>query len=294
MIDKEVLKTVRRIEISTRSTINNVLAGAYHSSYKGNGMEFSEVREYIPGDDIRAIDWNVTARTGVPFIKKYIEERELTVMLVVDASSSADFGTQKEMKGEVMATLSALLAFAAIKNNDKVGLLIFTNQVELFIPPAKGKKHVLRVIRELLYFKPQHKTTDLGAAMEHLAKILKRRSVVMMLSDFDDEDFDKELKLLRKKHDVLAIGVKDPRELEMPNAGFVELEDPETGETLLVDTGDPWFREAFAKEAIKEDKRLSAMFKKLGVDYVPIVIKEEYKDTVGPLLEYFRKRARER
>lgn len=294
MIDKEVLKTVRRIEISTRSTINNVLAGAYHSSYKGNGMEFSEVREYIPGDDIRAIDWNVTARAGVPFIKKYIEERELTVMLVVDASSSADFGTQKEMKGEVMATLSALLAFAAIKNNDKVGLLIFTNQVELFIPPAKGKKHVLRVIRELLYFKPQHKTTDLGAAMEHLAKILKRRSVVMMLSDFDDEDFDKELKLLRKKHDVLAIGVKDPRELDMPNAGFVELEDPETGETLLVDTGDPWFREAFAKEAIKEDKRLSAMFKKLGVDYVSIVIKEEYKDTVGPLLEYFRKRARER
>jgi uncharacterized protein (DUF58 family) len=292
MLDKEILKTVKRIEISTRSTINNVMAGAYHSSFKGNGMEFSEVREYVPGDDVRTIDWNVTARTGVPHIKKYIEERELTVMLVVDASSSADFGSGTQMKGQVMATLSALLSFAAIKNNDKVGLLIFTSEVELFIPPSKGKKHVMRVIRELLYFKPKHHSTNLRTALEHVNRLLRRKSVVIVLSDFMDDAYEKALQLLRKRHDVLAVGVKDPREMELPNAGYVELEDPETGETMLVDTGDAWFREAFAKEALQEDKRLTALFKRMAVDYVPVIIQEDSQKTVEPLVEYFRRRAK--
>jgi len=293
MIEKEILKTVRRIEISTRSTINSVMAGAYHSSFKGNGMEFSEVREYFPGDDVRSIDWNVTARTGNPHVKKYVEERELSVMLMVDASSSADFGSGRQMKAEVMATLSALLAFSAIRNNDKVGLMLFTSEPELFIPPAKGKKHVLRVIRELLAFRPKYNTTDMNAAIEHTSRILKRKSVVMLLSDFMDEGYEKSLRLMRKKHDVVAVGVRDPRELELPDAGLVELEDPETGETVLVDTSDAAFREAYAREAGRDQKEVQALFRSLAVDYVPVTICDDYQDTVAPLLSYFRRRARE-
>jgi uncharacterized protein (DUF58 family) len=293
MIDKEILKTVKRIEISTRSVINNVLAGAYHSTFKGKGMEFSEVREYFPGDDVRAIDWNVTARTGTPHIKKYVEERELSLMLVVDASSSADFGSKTEMKGEVMATISALLAFSAIKNNDKVGLLIFTSKVELFIPPAKGKKHVMRVVRELLYFKPEQKTTDMTSALEYLAKILNRKTVVMLISDFQDANFDRPLRILRKRHDLVAISVTDPRELEMPDVGFVEFEDPETGETLLVDTGDSEFRSAFAREALHEKRVIRSRLRQLSVDYVNIVIEKDTQATISPLVEFFRRRARE-
>ena len=293
MLDPEVLKTVRRIEISLRTTINSVMAGAYHSSFKGNGMEFSEVREYVPGDDIRTIDWNVTARTGHPYVKKFVEERELTVMLVVDASSSSDFGSGREMKGQVMATISALLAFAAIRNNDKVGLLIFTEEVELYIPPAKGKRHVLRVIRELLVFKPKGKRTHMQGALQYLGGILRRRAIVVVLSDFQDTGFEMALKMLRRRHEVIAVGVADPRELELPDVGFVELEDPETGETLLVDTGDPEFREAFCKEAKAEGRRLQTLFQKIAVDYVRIVIAPQTKDTVAPLVEYFRRRSKE-
>ena len=293
MLDPEVLKTVRRIEISLRSTINSVMAGAYHSSFKGNGMEFSEVREYVPGDDIRTIDWNVTARTGHPYVKKYVEERELTVMLVVDASSSADFGSGREMKGQVMATISALLAFAAIRNNDKVGLLIFTEEVELFIPPAKGKRHVLRVIRELLVFKPKGRRTHMQGALEYLGGILRRRAIVVVLSDFQDSGFELAFKMLRRRHEVIAVGVTDPRELELPDVGFVELEDPETGDTLMVDTGDPSFREEFRKAAKLETRRLQLLFQKMTVDFVRIVTAEDTIATVSPLVEYFRRRSRE-
>jgi uncharacterized protein (DUF58 family) len=293
MLDPEVLKIVRRIEISLRSTINSVMAGAYHSSFKGNGMEFSEVREYVPGDDIRTIDWNVTARTGSPYVKKFVEERELTVMLVVDASSSAEFGSNQAMKGQVMATISALLAFAAIRNNDKVGLLIFTDEVELFIPPAKGKRHVLRVIRELLVFEPKGKKTHLQGALDYLGGILRRRAIVVVLSDFQDKGFELAFKMLRRRHEVIAIGVADPRELELPDVGFVELEDPETGETLLVDTGDPEFREAFRQEARLEGKRLQNVFQKISVDFVRIVVASDTRDTVAPLVEYFRRRSKE-
>jgi uncharacterized protein (DUF58 family) len=293
MLDPEVLKTVRRIEISLRSTINSVMAGAYHSSFKGNGMEFSEVREYVPGDDVRTIDWNVTARTGHPYVKKFVEERELTVMLVVDASSSADFGSGREMKGQVMATISALLAFAAIRNNDKVGLLIFTDAVELFIPPAKGKRHVMRVVRELLAFKPKGKRTHLQGALQYVTSILHRRAIVVVLSDFQDKGFELAFKTLRRHHEVIAVGVTDPRELELPDVGFVELEDPESGETLLVDTGDPEFRESFRKEARAEVRRTQTMFQKMAIDYVRIVTAEDTKTTVAPLVDYFRRRSRE-
>ncbi len=291
MISKEVLKKVRQIEIRTSSIVNSVLSGAYSSSFKGRGMEFAEVREYIPGDEIRSIDWNVTARTGVPYVKKFIEERELTVILVVDASSSGEFGSQSEMKGEVMATITALLAFSAIKNNDRVGLLIFTSQVEKFIPPQKGKKHVLRVIRELLYFKPKEKGTNLSLALEYLNKILKRKAVVFLVSDFATGDFEKPIKMLQRKHDSVAITVLDPREKELPNVGFIEFEDAETGEIILVDTGDADFRQTFKKEAIKESTVLKRLFRKLKMDYVEIIIQNNYDNTIQPLLEYFRKRA---
>ena len=191
MLSKEVLKTVSRIELSVRGTLDAVMTGAYHSSFKGNGMEFSEVREYVPGDDVRSIDWNVTARTGTPYVKKFVEERELTMLLMVDASSSSEFGSGLEMKGEVMATLTALLAFAAIKNNDKVGLLIFTDQVELYISPAKGRKHVLRLIREILYFKPKQHGTNIQNALEYAGKLLNRRAVVVVMSDFLDSGYDR-------------------------------------------------------------------------------------------------------
>lgn len=292
-LDKEVLRTVRRIDISLRSTIESVMAGAYHSSFKGNGMEFSEVREYVPGDDVRTIDWNVTARAGTPYVKKYVEERELTLMLVVDASGSAEFGSGREMKGQVMATISALLAFAAIHNNDKVGLLIFTDTVELLIHPGKGRKHVMRLVRELLVFKPRGRRTNLQGALDFVGSILRRRAVVVLVSDFQDQGFEQSCKILRRRHELIAVGVSDPRELELPDAGFVELEDPESGETLLVDTGDAGFREAFRKEAQLNEKRLKAQFKRMAVDFVRVVIAEDTRETISPLVDYFRRRSRE-
>ena len=293
MIDKEILKAVKRIELSTKSTINSVMAGAYHSTFKGNGMEFAEVREYMPGDDVRAIDWNVTARTGVPHIKKFSEERELTVMLVVDASGSVDFGSKSKMKGEIMATISALLAFSATKNNDKVGVLIYTSKVELFIPPAKGRKHVLRVIRELLYFEPEERKTDLSMAFEHILKIMNQRSIVMVISDFLDDSFERSMKLLRQKHDLLAISVRDERELELPSAGFIELQDAETGETVLVDTGSKSFREEYAKQTRVKIRKTKRLFQKLSVDFINVMVKDNYDETIEPLISFFRKRAKE-
>ena len=291
MIPKEILKKVRQIEIRTTGIVNSVLSGAYSSSFKGQGMEFAEVREYVPGDEIRSIDWNVTARHGTPYIKKFIEEREQTVVLVVDASSSGEFGSQSEMKGEVMATISALLAFSATSNNDRVGLLIFTSQVELFIPPKKGRKHVLRVIRELLYFKPKERGTNLAVALEYLNRILTRRAVVFVVSDFATGDFEKPIKLLQRRHEGVAITVWDPREREIPDVGFIELEDAETGEVILVDTSDEDFRKTFKKEAQRESSQLKRMFRKLQIDLVEIIIQPKYDDTIHPLLEFFRKRA---
>lgn len=295
MIPSEILRKVRQIEIRTRSVVNSVLSGAYSSTFKGQGMEFHEVREYVPGDEIRSIDWNVTARQGTPFVKKYVEERELTVLLVIDASSSGEFGSQSEMKGEVMATVSALLAFSAIKNNDRVGLMIFTSKVEKYIPPQKGKKHVMRVIRELLYHEPEEKGTDLAGALEHVNRMLKRRAVVFLISDFAATgDFQKPMKMLQQRHDTVAITVADPRERDLPDVGFLELEDAETGEVVLVDTSSAEFRDTFRKEVQLESTHLRRLFRRMNTDFVEILIRPRYEDTIQPLLDYFRKRARKR
>jgi uncharacterized protein (DUF58 family) len=294
MIPSEILRKVRQIEIRARGVVNSVLSGAYSSSFKGRGMEFSEVREYVPGDEIRTIDWNVTARAGHPFVKVFTEERELTVLLVVDASASGDFGSRREMKGEVMAMLSALLAFSAIQNNDRVGLLIFTSKVEKFIPPQKGRKHVLRVIRELLYHKPREKGTDLAGALAHANRLLGHRAVVFLVSDFAAPDFEKPLKLLQRRHDAVAIAVNDVREQELPDVGFLELEDAETGEVSLVDTGSRALRESFRAQARAEKARLQALFRRTRVDLIDILVQRDYEATIQPMIHYFRKRASKR
>jgi uncharacterized protein (DUF58 family) len=289
MISKEVLRKVRKIEISTRGLVNDVFSGQYHSVFKGRGMDFSEVREYQIGDDVRSIDWNVTARYGHPFVKLFQEERELTVMLVVDASASGEFGTAERMKGEIAVEICALLAFSAIKNNDKVGLIIFTDRIEKFVPPRKGRQHVLRVIRELLYHEPEHSGTDIGIAIEHLNRVLKRHSVVFLVSDFLTDGFRQPLRVASRKHDVIGLRVIDPRELEVPSVGFLEIEDAETGEALIVDTSDQDFRSSFT-EAVKErDHQLLDMFRAIKVDFITIRTDEPYD---RPLIKFFRNRAR--
>lgn len=289
MIPKEILKKIRRIEIVTSRLVNDIMAGEYHSVFRGRGMEFNEVRHYEQGDDIRFIDWNVTARTGFPHVKRYVEERELTVMLVVDASSSGEFGSTEQMKGEVAAELCALLAFAAIKNNDRVGLLIFTDKVERFIPPKKGRSHVLRVIRELLYFKPEHQRTDIPIALEFINKVLRRKSVLFLVSDFLSENFKHALNIANNRHDLIAIKIADPRELSLPAIGMIELEDAETGERVLLDTYDRFVRSSFAKASRQENAALATMLKSLNVDFIEIITARPYVD---PLVKFFRQRAK--
>jgi uncharacterized protein (DUF58 family) len=289
MIPKEILKKVHLIEIRTSSMVNALFAGEYHSVFKGQGMEFAEVREYQHGDEIRSIDWNVTARVGRPFIKVFDEERELTVMLVVDASASGSFGSKDQMKGEIGVEISAVLAFAAIKNNDRVGLLIFTDEVEVFVPPKKGRRHVLRVIRELLYFKPRGRKTSIATALEYMDRVVHRRSVVFVLSDFFDTNYQQALQRLRRRHDLIAIRLSDPRERQLPAVGFLQLHDAETGEQLLVDTGSPQVREAYAlgeRRAVQERTR---MFRKLGIDEIRLDTTESY---VEPLVRFFKTRMR--
>lgn len=289
MIPKEILKKVKRIEIATRGVVNEIFSGEYHSVFKGRGMEFSEVREYQMGDDIRTIDWNVSARTGHPYVKVFEEERELTVMLLVDVSSSGNFGTTSQMKGEVAAELSAVLAFSAIKNNDKVGLIIFSDKIEKFIPPRKGKQHVLRVIREILYFKPEDPRTDLNVALEYLLRVIRRRSIVFLISDFLTENYQKALQVTNKKHDVIAIDIIDPREVQMPNVGFIELEDAETGETVLVDTSNSQVRSDFFTRSEKDRNSREKFFKSIGVDNINIYTDRSY---VEPITRFFRMRAK--
>ncbi len=289
MIPKEILKKVRRIEITTRGLVNDVFSGEYHSVFKGRGMEFSEVREYQIGDDIRTIDWNVTARYGHPFVKIFEEERELTVMLMVDASSSGEFGTFERMKGEIAIEICALLAFSAIKNNDKVGLIIFTDKVEKFIAPRKGKSHVLRVLRELLYFKPEEKRTDIGMALEYLSRVIRRRSVVFLVSDFMSKDYEQAMRIANKRHDMVAIHMVDPRELELPNIGYIELEDAETGEDILLDTSNSQIRQLFARETSDAMTQREKLFKSMNVDSIDIRTDQSY---IEPLIKFFRIRAR--
>ena len=289
MIPKEILKKVKRIEIMTKGMVNDVFSGEYHSVFKGRGMEFSEVREYQIGDDIRTIDWNVTARMGHPYVKVFEEERELTVMLLVDVSSSGNFGTYERMKGEIAIEICALLAFSAIKNNDKVGLIIFTDKIEKFIPPKKGKSHVLRVLRELLYHEPQGTQTDIAEALEYLNRITKRRSVVFLVSDFINAGYEKALQIANRRHDMVAITVTDPREVELPDVGFIELEDAETGEVVLLDTSYSEVRSVYAKQSSQDILTRNKLFKSINVDHIDI---QTDKDYIEPLIRFFRMRAK--
>lgn len=288
MLPKEILKKIRRIEIRTNVLVSNVFSGEYQSVFKGRGMEFSEVREYQQGDDIRTIDWNVTARMGHPFVKKFVEERELTVMLLVDASSSGEFGTVKQMKGEIAVEICALLAFSAIKNKDRVGLIIFTDKIEKFIPPKKGRKHVLRVIRELLYFHPEHNQTDISVALTYLRNVVNRRSVVFVVSDFMAKGYEKALKVAHQRHDIIPITITDPREMKLPKVGFIHLEDAETGEEMLIDTSNPVVRESFFGIFSKEKRERDKLFKSINCDQIEITTDRSY---IKPLMQFFRMRA---
>jgi len=289
MIPKEILKKVKRIEIQTRGLVNDVFSGEYHSVFKGRGMEFSEVREYHIGDDIRTIDWNVSARMGSPYVKVFEEERELTVLLVVDVSSSGDFGTVERMKGEIAIEICALLAFSAIKNNDKVGLIIFTDRIEKFVPPKKGKSHVLRVLRELLYYKPEGRKTNISMALEYLSRVITRRAVVFLVSDFISEDYKKAMQIANKRHDLVAITITDPREIELPNIGFIELEDAETGEIVLLDTSDAGTRQSFTSETSKVKLERDKLLRSMNVDSIDVRTDVSY---IEPLIRFFRMRAK--
>ncbi|HUI94103.1 MAG TPA: DUF58 domain-containing protein [Chitinivibrionales bacterium] len=287
MIPREVLQNVRRIEIRTRSIVESILSGEYQSVFKGRGMEFSEVRTYTEGDDVRNIDWNVTARMGQPYVKKHVEERELTVMLLVDASSSGRFGSVSRFKDETAVELCALLAFSAIKNNDRVGLIIFTSDVEKYIPPKKGKNHVLRVIRELLYFRPAKAGTNVAAAVEFLNRVLTKKSVVFLVSDFLSPGFEVPIRVAGRRHDFVAVSVSDPREQRLPDVGLIELADPETGRTMLIDTRDKNLRRAFEKESERRRAELSGFFRANGIDEIRVSTGADYVD---PLVKFFRKR----
>ena len=289
MLPKEVLENIRRIEIGTKGLVNEIFSGEYHTVFKGRGMEFAEVREYIPGDDIKNIDWNVTARAGAPFVKIFSEERELSVMLLVDMSRSGTFGTHYRMKDEVAIEICALLSFSAMKNNDKVGLLIFTDKIEKFIPPRKGRQHVLRVLREIVYHEPQNSGTDLKSALDYLLRVIKRNSVVFILSDFMDEGYEKPLRVASRKHDVIAIKVTDPLEEELPDAGLISLFDAESGENVVIDSSDRKVRTSYAAERRFQRDYLEKMFRKINLDYVTINTAESY---VEPLYKFFRQRAK--
>ncbi len=289
MIPKELAKKIRFIQIHTKRAVNDVLAGEYHSVFKGRGMEFDEVREYSPGDEIRTIDWNVTARTGQPYVKRYVEERELTVLFVVDLSASGAFGTREKLKNEVAAELCALLAFSAIKNNDKVGLIIFTEIIELYIPPGKGTSHVLRLIRDLLNFKPHQTRTDIAQALDYLGRITHRKAVVFLVSDFLAEGYEKPLGIVARRHDLIAISITDPREKELPKVGLIELEDAETGETVVVDSGSAQVRRRYEARGRERDERLAESFRSSGVDHIPVMTG---RDHVRDLVRFFRARER--
>ena len=289
MIPREILRKVRRIEITTRGLVDQVFSGEYHSVFKGRGINFAEVREYDYGDDIRTIDWNVTARTGTPHVKIFEEERELTVMLLVDVSASGDFGTRERMKGDLAVEVCSLLAFSAIKNNDKVGLIIFSDRVEKFVPPRKGRRHVLRVLREMLYHEPAGRATDLGAALEYLSRIIRRRAVVFVVSDFVSKPFEKALGVAGRRHDVVALRVRDRRESELPPIGLVELEDAETGERLVVDTSNRDFRAAFARRGEEARTGQDRTFRRSKVDVVDLSPGRPY---LRPLMRFFEERGR--
>ena len=292
MNTKDIIKKIRRIEISTNRLVTNIFAGEYESAFKGRGMEFDEVREYQHGDEVRTIDWNVTAKMGHPFVKKFVEERELIMILLVDVSGSTEFGTYQQKKSDIIAEISALLAFAAIKNNDKVGLICFTDQVELFIPPRKGKKHVLRLIRDILYCEPKRVATDLGEALSFLERIQKRKSVVFLISDFRDNNYEKPLKRINSRHDLVAISVADRRETEFPDVGLIELEDTETGEIILFDSSSTKTRRHFQKKNLDEINKRKKIFLKNKIDNIEIYTDQPYTQSLIHFFQYRHRKDR--
>jgi len=289
MIPKELAKKIRFLEIYTSKAVNDVLAGEYESVFKGRGMEFDEVREYSPGDEIRSIDWNVTARMGTPYVKRFVEERELTIMFLVDLSASGTFGSVKKTKNEVAAELCALLSFSAVKNNDKVGLIVFTDTIEMFIPPKKGVSHVLRLIREVLSFNPTATRTNIVEALDYLGRVIHKRCVVFLISDFQSENFEKSLRVLSKRHDLIALSIIDPRENHMPNVGLIELEDAETGEIIRLDTGSAAVRQKYEALGRKRSLHLKDMFRSMDIDHTEIITGRDY---VKELVWFFRSRER--
>lgn len=289
MLSEEILHQIKQIHVHASHLVNESMAGEYASAFKGRGMEFEEVREYQPGDDVRNIDWNVTARVGQPFIKEFREERELTIFLMVDMSGSGGFGSQKKTKTEMMAEIAAILAYLASRNNDKVGMMLFTEEVERFIPPKKGRGHVWRLIQEILTFQPKHKGTNLEGALEYAGHLLRKKTVLFLISDFMAEDYSRALTLASKRHDMTAVRVFDPKEQELPSVGLVELEDAETGETLLVDTSNAKVRQFFEKQAREIREKSEQMLRQTGIKEVLV---ETTGSSIKPLLKYFRSRDR--
>ncbi|MBK7970163.1 MAG: DUF58 domain-containing protein [Bacteroidetes bacterium] len=283
----ELLKKVRKIEIKTRGLSNQIFSGEYHSAFKGRGMAFSEVREYMPGDDIRNIDWNVTARFNHPFVKIFEEERELTVMLLVDISASGDYGTRRQFKRELITELCAVLSFSAIQNNDKIGVIFFSDKIEKFIPPKKGKSHILRIIRELIDFKPSSSGTDIGGALRYFTNMIKKRSISFLISDFQTAGYDDALKIAARKHDLVAIRIYDHRESELPDIGLIRMQDAETGSLLWVDSSSKTTREQYKANWLKTQKTTEELFARSGVDQVKIATDQNY---VQPLINLFKKR----
>lgn len=287
METKELIKKVRKIEIKTKHLSNQIFSGEYHSAFKGRGMAFSEVREYAIGDEIRTIDWNVTARFNEPFVKVFEEERQLTVMLIVDISGSGMFGTKNQLKRETITELCAVLAFSAVSNNDQIGLILFSDKIEKFIPPKKGKSHILRIIRELINFEPTGVATDITLALKYFTQVVKKKSIAFVLSDFIDHDFSDALKIASRKHDVVALNVKDKAEEELPNIGIARFKDLETGKSKWVNTSSRKVRENYLLESQKRTARLKQIFRKSKTDYTEIFTDEGY---IKPLMNLFKKR----
>jgi uncharacterized protein (DUF58 family) len=286
-VPPEVLRQVKLLELRTRGLVNSLFTGEYRSVFKGQGMEFAEVREYQPGDEVRSIDWNVTARMQRPYVKRYIEERELTVMLAVDVSGSERYGTRRRFKSEVASELAAVLAMSAIRNNDRVGCVMFTGTVEHVVPPRKGRRHALRLIRDILAYEPKGRTTNIGGATEYLNKMLRHKAIIFLVSDFLGGDIERPLKLLAQRHDVVAVTVEDPSEKLLPDIGLVRLVDPETGEMIDIDTSDARVRAQFESEVSEEAARRRRLLRRLAIDEIPVTTEGGIMD---PLLRFFRQR----
>jgi uncharacterized protein (DUF58 family) len=286
-VPPEILRQVKLLELRTRGLVNSLFTGEYRSVFKGQGMEFAEVREYQPGDEVRSIDWNVTARMGKPYVKRYIEERELTVMLAVDLSGSERFGTRLRFKSELASELAAVLAMSAIRNNDRVGAVMFTDRIEHVVPPRKGRRHALRLMRDLLAFEPEGKGTDLAGALEYTGKMLAHKAIIFVVSDFQSPELEQPLKLLAQRHDVVAVTVDDPSEQQLPDIGLARFVDPETGQVLDVDTSDPGVRSSFAQSVTTELAARRHLLRRLAIDEIPV---RTDAGVVDPLIKFFRAR----